>query len=218
MLKDYDIIATWAGDLIPPDRKPFIRRVGGDIGKALSNYLRGQFAVCASIGLLYGIGLGLLGIQYAALLGLAAAVLSLIPYVGSILTMLIAGSVALLGPDALNDLLKVVIVFAGVQLLDSNLITPKIMGERFGLHPVVIMFSVLVFAVLFGFVGLLIAVPLTAVLKVVADLLLEQYRNCHLFISPDDEGDAGSDAAVSMLIPAAGTESDTPAAETDISE
>lgn len=218
LLKDYDIIAAWAGDLIPPDRRPFISRLGGDIGKALSNYLRGQFAVCASIGLLYGIGLGILGIQYAALLGLAAAVLSLIPYVGSILTMLIAGAVALLGPDPLSDLLKVGIVFAVIQTLDGNLITPKIMGERFGLHPVVIMFSVLVFAVLFGFIGLLIAVPLTAVLKVVADLLLEQYRKCHFFICQDDEEDAGSDAAASVLTQGAGAESGAPAAETDISE
>ncbi len=218
LLKDYDIIAAWAGELIPPDRKPFISRLGGDIGKALSNYLRGQFAVCVIIGLLYGIGLGVMGIQYAALLGLAAAVLSLIPYVGSILTMLIAGSVALLGPAPLGDLLKVVIVFAGVQLLDGNLITPKIMGEKFGLHPVVIMFSVLVFAVLFGFVGLLIAVPLTAVLKVVADLLLDHYRNCDLFIRQDDEEDAGSDASASVSSAADGTGSETPAAETDISE
>lgn len=218
LLKDYDIIAAWAGDLIPSDRRPFISRLGGDIGKALSNYLRGQFAVCASIGLLYGIGLGILGIQYAALLGLAAAVLSLIPYVGSILTMLIAGAVALLGPDPLSDLLKVGIVFAVIQTLDGNLITPKIMGERFGLHPVVIMFSVLVFAVLFGFIGLLIAVPLTAVLKVVADLLLEQYRKSHFFICQDDEEDAGSDAAASVLTQGAGAESGAPAAETDISE
>jgi len=218
LLKDYDVIAAWAGDLIPPGHRPFISKLGGDIGKALSNYLRGQFAVCASIGLLYGIGLGILGVQYAALLGLAAAVLSLIPYVGSILTMLIAGAVALLGPTPLNDLLMVAIVFAAVQLLDSNLITPKIMGEKFGLHPVVIMFSVLVFAVLFGFVGLLIAVPLTAILKVVADLLLDQYRKCHFFICPDDEEDTGGDVAGSVLTSAADTESETPAAETDISE
>ena len=218
LLKDYDVIAIWAGELIPPDYRPFSRRLGSDIGKALSNYLRGQFAVSVIIGLLYGIGLGVMGIQYAALLGLAAAVLSLIPYVGSILTMLIAALVALLGPDALPDLMKVAIVFAGVQLLDGNLITPKIMGERFGLHPVVIMFSVLVFAVLFGFVGLLIAVPLTAVLKVVADLLLEQYRKCDFFVCIDDEEGAGMDVPVSASTPATGMESEAPAAETDISE
>ncbi len=188
LLKDYDTIATWAGELVPPKRRPALQKLGGEIGGALSNYLRGQFAVCVIIGLLYGIGFGIFGIQYAVLLGLVAGLLSLIPYVGSILTMVIAGIVALLGPAPLGDLLRVVIVFVVVQLLDGNLITPKIMGERFGLHPVIIMFSVLVFAALLGFVGLLIAVPLTAVLKVVADQLLARYRNSGLFaLEADDE-------------------------------
>gem|GEM_PF-175579 len=190
LLKDYDSIAAWAGELIPPKRRPALSKLGGEIGEALSNYLRGQFAVCVIIAVLYGIGFGIMGIQYAALLGLAAGVLALIPYVGSILTMVIAGIVALLGPAPLGDLFKVVIVFAAVQLLDGNLITPKIMGERFGLHPVIIMFTVLVFAVLLGFVGLLIAVPLTAVLKVVVDQLLERYRGSTLFAVEADQAES----------------------------
>lgn len=209
LLKDYDSIVAWAGQLIPPRRRPALREFGSKLGAALSNYLRGQLAVSVSIGLLYGIGLGIAGIQYAALLGMVAGILSLIPYVGSILTMVIAGIVALLSPEPVSGLIKVLIVFAVVQLLDGNLITPKIMGERFGLHPVVIMFSVLVFAVLFGFVGLLIAVPLTAVLKVVVDHLLVRYRSSSLFA-----GEAAEAAAIEVGGEAAEAAADA-AEETD---
>jgi len=198
LLKDYDSMVAWAGQLIPPRRRPALREFGSELGRALSNYLRGQFAVSVSIGLLYGIGFGIAGIQYAVLLGLVAAILSLIPYVGSILTMVIASIVALLSPEPVSGLIKVLIIFALVQLLDGNLITPKIMGERFGLHPVVIMFSVLVFAVLLGFVGLLIAVPLTAVLKVVVDRLLVHYRSSSLFAEETAEAaviEVGGEAA-----------------------
>ncbi len=184
VLKDYHPISDWAMSLVPPYRREQLRGVGTEVGIALGNYLRGQLAVSLTIALLYGTAFGIAGIQYAALLGLAAGILCIIPYIGSFLTILIAALIALLGPQPGGHLLRVVIIFVVIQFLDGNFITPKIMGVRFGLHPIVVLFAVLIMAALFGFVGLLIAVPLTAVLKVVADRLLDSYRRSRLFEAP----------------------------------
>ncbi|MFO7768159.1 MAG: AI-2E family transporter, partial [bacterium] len=171
-----------------------VREVGGEVGAAVGNFLRGQLAVSLIIAVLYGIGFAIIGLQYAALLGLAAGVLSLVPYVGSVLTAVLAALVAVVGPAPWSHLLGVIIVYGAVQLLDANLITPKVMGDRVGLHPVVVLVAILVFATLMGFVGLLIAVPLTAVFKVGLDRVLDRWRSSAAFAEAA-EGDTGEVSA-----------------------
>lgn len=176
LLKDYDAMASWTMGLIPPRKRALVREVGADLGAAVGNFLRGQLAVSLIIAVLYGIGFAIIGLQYAALLGLAAGVLSLVPYVGSVLTAVLAALVAILGPSPWSHLLGVVVIYGAVQLLDANIITPKVMGDRVGLHPVVVLIAILVFATLLGFVGLLIAVPLTAMIKVGLDRAIDHWR------------------------------------------
>ncbi len=184
VLKDYHPISEWVMNFVPEKQRERFSGIGSQLGSALGNYLRGQLAVSLTIAVLYGTAFGIAGIQYALLLGLAAGILCIIPYIGSFLTILIAALIALLGPQPGGHLLRVVIIFLVVQFLDGNYITPKIMGDRFGMHPVLVLFAVLLSAALWGFVGLLIAVPLTAVLKVVADYLLERYYRSRFFETP----------------------------------
>ncbi len=181
LLRDWDPLVTWADGMVPPRYRHRLHDLGGEIGRAVGDFLRGQLVVSLVIGALFTVGLTLAGIPYALLLGLAAAVLSLIPYVGSVLTFVLAALVALLGPGPLVGLLKVAAVYAVIQVLDGTFITPTIMGERTGLHPVVVMLAVLLGAALLGFVGLLVAVPLTAVLRILVGRLLARYRRGPLF-------------------------------------
>lgn len=177
LLRDWDPLVAWADGLVPPRYRPWLHGLGSEIGRAVGGFVRGQLVVSLVLGTLFTIGLAVTGIPHALLLGLAAAVLSLIPYVGSVLTFVLAALVALLGPGPLIALLKVTLVYAVVQALDGTLITPNIMGERTGLHPVLVMLAVLAGATLLGFVGLLVAVPLAAIVRILVQRLLERYRH-----------------------------------------
>jgi len=185
VLKDYHPIADWVMGLMPEKQRERFSGVGGRLGAAIGNYVRGQLAVSIVVAVLYGGAFAIAGVQYPLLLGLAAGILCVIPYIGSFLTILIAGLIALLGPQPGAHLLRVVLIYVAIQFLDGNFITPRIMGDRLGLHPILVLFAVLLFAALWGFVGLLVAVPLTAVLKVGVDYLLERYYASRFFDTPE---------------------------------
>jgi predicted PurR-regulated permease PerM len=166
------IVESW----VPLRQRDTVRRLAGEIDAAIGGFLRGQFGVCAVLGCFYAIGLMLAGLDFALLIGLVAGVITFVPYIGSMTGLMIAASVAIaqFWPDW-HRIAIVVAVFLIGQFIEGNIVTPKFVGERVGLHPVWLIFAMFAFGYLFGFVGLLIAVPLAAAIAVLLRFGMRQY-------------------------------------------
>jgi predicted PurR-regulated permease PerM len=143
---------------------------------AISGFVRGQALVCLILGIFYCTSLILLGLHFALLIGIVAAILSFAPYVGTVVGFLLATGVAVaqFWPDWTTILIVGGIFIVG-QLIEGNVLQPYLVGKKIGLHPVWLMFALLAFAYLFGFVGLLVAVPVAAAIGVLTRFLLRQY-------------------------------------------
>lgn len=188
LLKDYDHIVASSDDLIPHRYRPKVREVMGRIDRQLRSFLRGQFTVCCCLGTMYAIGLTLAGTPFALPLAIFGAVASFVPYLGLILTIGPAVILTLLyhsGTDGhlIAHLAGVLATFAIAQFLEGNFLTPKIVGSQVGLGPVWVILAIMVFSSALGFVGLLLAVPIAAVLKVLAEEALTLYRGSAFFAS-----------------------------------
>lgn len=167
---------------LPVAHAPTIRRLAHDIDAALAAFIRGQGLVCIILALIYAIGLGWAGLNNGLLIGLATGVLSFIPFAGWALGAITATVLAAVQfwPDVV-PIYKVIGVFALGMALDSALLSPKIVGSKIGLHPVWLLFSLFVFSYLFGFVGVLVAVPLAAAIAVLVRYALELYLGSRLY-------------------------------------
>ena len=177
LLKDFERIKGWIKGIIPRSSTTKIVRYIKEIDRVLGGFFRGQLIVCTLVGILTTGLLTLFGVRYALILGLIAGVLNIIPLVGLFITLGIGILIGLLSPSPLIACIKIVVIIEAIQILEGNILTPHIVGDRVGLHPVWILFSVFIFAHFWGFFGLLIAVPTTAILRIfVADGLLH-YRN-----------------------------------------
>nr|PZN83394.1 MAG: AI-2E family transporter [Pseudomonadota bacterium] len=167
---------------LPRDHAPTIRRLATEINAAVSAFIRGQGLICLILGALYAVGLTWADIPYGLVIGLAAGLLSFVPFVGFALGLITALTVALIQywPETL-PLLKVLAVFAVGQALDSALLSPRIVGPKVGLHPVWLIFSLFVFGYLFGFVGVLVAVPMAAAIAVLVRFALEVYLSSSIY-------------------------------------
>ena len=171
-------IETW----LPRDHKATITRLAGEINDAISAFIRGQGLVCVALGIIYAVGLTLIGLRYGLLIGLATGLLSFMPFVGWALGLLTASSLALLQfwPDTL-PLLEVLGVFAFGQVIDAAVLSPKIVGSKIGLHPVWLIAALFVFSYLFGFAGVLVAVPVAAAIAVLVRFALEVYLGSSIY-------------------------------------
>src|SRR5918912_126849 len=159
-----------------------IRQLAAEINTAVAGFMRGQVMVCLILGTYYAVGLTAVGLKFGLVIGLGAGLLSFIPYVGTISGFVAALGVALFQfwPDW-TWILATLAVFLGGQLLEGNVLQPKLIGRLVGLHPVWLMFALLAFGTLFGFAGLLLAVPLAASLGVLARFALRQYMASPLY-------------------------------------
>ena len=176
MLVDWDRMVAKVDSWLPRDHAPVIRQIASDIDKAIDGFLRGQGTVCLLLGAFYAIGLSLAGLKFGLLIGLGAGLISFIPYVGSIIGLVVSLGVALFQfwPDWV--MISVVLgIFAAGQFLEGNILSPKLVGSSVGLHPVWLMFALFAFGYLFGFTGMLMAVPLAAAFGVVLRFFLRQY-------------------------------------------
>ena len=163
LLVDWDRIRDGIVGMIPPRFRPTAEKVNTDIQDILPRYLRGQFVVAGvQIGL-YSLGFYLAGLREPFALGFLAGVFSLIPVFGFWLTVTVVLLSAVIGPEPLPTLLKVAIALGVVQILESQVLVPRIQGTGLGLHPFLVLLAVLTFGLLFGFVGVLLAVPILAV-------------------------------------------------------
>ncbi|MCK9189671.1 AI-2E family transporter [Acidithiobacillus sp.] len=164
LLRDWPRLIARMAALIPPHYLPLSQRLASDADTMLMAFLRGQLLVMLALGTSYAIGLSMVGLQTAILVGLVAGLLSFVPYLGVVSGITMASLAMYVQTGAFLPILWVLIVFGIGQVLESMVFTPYLVGDRIGLHPVAVIFAVLAGGELFGFVGLLLALPVTAVL------------------------------------------------------
>jgi predicted PurR-regulated permease PerM len=185
LIRDWHPMIDRVDSWIPVRQRDTVRQLAREIDAAIGGFLRGQFGVCLFLGCYYAVGLMLAGLEFGLLIGLIAGVITFVPYIGSMTGLMIAASVAIaqFWPDWKRITLVIAIFLVG-QFIEGNIVSPKFVGERVGLHPVWLIFAMFAFGYLFGFVGLLIAVPLGAAIAVLLRFGLRQY-----FASPIYTGD-----------------------------
>ena len=184
LLRDYDGILARLRGLLPRSREVGVVEFAREYDVLLSRYLRGQLTVALIIGVLTGTLLLVVQFPYAFLLGALAGVMGLIPFLGLVLSIIPAVIIALVSGNVLWSLAKVAFVYGLVQILDSGIISPRVVGDSVGLHPVWIVLALSVGGFFFGFVGLLISVPAAVGVKLVMVRGLERYRSSELYESP----------------------------------
>ena len=188
LLKDYDHIVAHGDSLVPHRYRLKVRDIMGRIDRQLRSFLRGQFMVCCCLGTMYAIGLSIAGAPFALLLALFGAIASFVPYLGLVLTIGPAVILTIFYYSGIDwHLAGVLITFAVAQFLEGNFLTPKIVGSQVGLGPVWVILAIMIFSSTLGFIGLLLAVPIAAVLKVLAEEGLRLYRDSE-FYSADGAG------------------------------
>jgi predicted PurR-regulated permease PerM len=176
MLLDWDRMVERVDNLVPRDHLQTVRQIASDIDRSLAGFVRGQGTLCLLLGVYYALGLTLAGVNFGLLIGLFAGLVSFIPYVGAVLGLVLAVSVALVQfwPEW-HMILLVAAIFVFGQLVEGNILQPRLVGRSVGLHPVWLIFALFAFGSLFGFVGLLIAVPAAAAVGVLVRFALSRY-------------------------------------------
>ncbi len=181
LLRDWDVLVARIHELLPRPIEPICARLARESDEVLSAFLRGQLSVMLALGMIYSLGLALAGLDFALLIGMLAGLLSFVPYLGFSVGLLSASFAVLMQTHALIHLVPVLIVFGIGQLIEGAVLTPWLVGDRIGLHPVAVIFAVLAGGQLFGFVGVLLALPTAAVLAVAVRLAHQRYRASHLY-------------------------------------
>ena len=183
ILLDWDRMIDKIDSWLPRDEVETIRGLAAEINAALSGFLRGQSLVCLFLATWYGAGLSLVGLNYGLLIGVTCGFLSFIPYVGSLTCLVISVAIAIVQGWPQWTLLLMVLGVIGVgQFLEGNILTPKLVGESVGLHPVWLILALLGFGSLFGFTGLLLAVPIAAAVGVLMRFALRNYLSSPLYL------------------------------------
>lgn len=176
LLYDWEKIGAMVRDRLPQGSRELILRLTGEIDTMISAFLRGQFSVCLILSVLYSIGLSLAGIPFALAIGLLSGLLAFIPYVGLIGGFCAASLMSLWTFGGDHHLLSVLLVFTVVHVIEAFYLAPKVLGDRLGLHPLVILLALTIAAERFGFAGLLVAVPVTAAATVLLREIDRRYR------------------------------------------
>ncbi|WP_106478304.1 AI-2E family transporter [Phytohalomonas tamaricis] len=186
MLLDWDPMKGAVRDLLPRRFEPIVTKLIRECNDVLGAFLRGQLLVMLGLGIVYAIGLSILGVRFGLLIGILAGLASIVPYLGVIIGVTIAELVAFFQFQAVLPLVGVAIVFMVGQILESIVFQPLLLGDKIGLHPVVVIFAVMAGGQLFGFVGVLLALPVAAVIMVVLRYGIERYKNSGLYTNQSD--------------------------------
>ncbi|MEL7466535.1 MAG: AI-2E family transporter [Pseudomonadota bacterium] len=188
LLLDWDRMIERIDDLLPREHAPTIRKLATDVDKVLDGFVHGQLSVCLILGVFYAVMLMIIGVPFGLLVGLFAGLVSFIPFVGSILGGLL--SVGIAAFHFWSDpiwIAATAVVFVIGQVVEGNYLTPKLVGGSVGLHPVWLMFALSAFGGMFGFTGLLIAVPVAAVIGVFLRFSIDQYKSGRLYRGVGEE-------------------------------
>ena len=191
MLLDWRKMVATINSLVPPRNRETVREIADEIDRALAGFLRGQSLVCLFLAAWYGIGLSLIGLNFGLLIGIVGGALSFVPYIGSLLVLVLSLLIAVvqgwpswhLPAEALG------IVLIG-QFLEGNVLSPKLVGDKVGLHPVWIIFALLAFGSVWGFTGLIVAVPLSSAIGVLLRFATRRYRESPIYtgvVAPADQ-------------------------------
>lgn len=185
ILYDWDRMVARLDALIPRHHNETVRRIAREINEALAGFIRGQGAVCLILGVFYAVSLSAIGLNFGFLIGSIAGLIGFIPFVGSIVGFVLSVGVALVQfwPDWVW-IAAVAGIFAAGQFIEGNILQPRLVGSSIGVHPVWLMFALFAFGSLFGFVGVLLAVPVTAAIGVLVRFAVEQYRHSALYWGP----------------------------------
>jgi predicted PurR-regulated permease PerM len=188
LLLDWDRMVARVDDLLPRDHAPTIRRLASDIDETLASFIRGMGTVCIILGTYYAVALMLIGLQFGLVVGFVAGLVTFIPYLGAVIGGVLAIGLALFQfwGDWLTIGLVGLVFWLG-QVIEGNVLTPKLVGSSVGLHPVWLLLALTVFGTLFGFVGLLVAVPVAAAIGVVARFATQQYTQSRLYRGLSDQ-------------------------------
>lgn len=182
MLLDWDNMVARVDELLPRDHRKVIRKLATEIDQTLAGFIRGQGTVCLILGTFYAIALMVIGLQFGLVVGLIAGLLTFIPYVGALVGGALSVGLALF--QFWGDwwmIVAVALVFQVGQVVEGNVLTPKLVGSSVGLHPVWLIFALSAFGTVFGFVGLLVAVPIAAMIGVLVRFVLSQYKQGLLY-------------------------------------
>jgi predicted PurR-regulated permease PerM len=181
LLRDWDILIARIGELVPRKHLPVVSRLAKSSDEVLGSFLRGQMLVMLSLAIIYSVGLWIIGLDLALLGGLIAGIVSFVPYLGFIVGILFAGIAAVMQFQDLIHLFYVAIVFGIGQMVEGMFLTPNLVGDRIGLHPVAVIFAVLAGGQLFGFLGVLLALPVAAVIAVIIRYIHECYVDSSMY-------------------------------------
>ena len=182
LLRDWDRLKASAADLLPRERRDSAVSFASECDRMVARYLRGQVTVAIVVGSITGLGLWVADFPYAGTLGLIVAVFSIVPYLGLVLSLIPAIFIALVSGSVAVSLLKVAIVYGGAQFLEASVISPRIVGESVGLHPVLVLLALALGGFFFGFVGLLIGVPAAAIGKLMVIRGMERYKRSEAYL------------------------------------
>ncbi len=179
LLRDWDLMMHRFGSLVPARNRETVFQLARETDEVLGAFLRGQLLVMISLAFIYSLGLSLVGLKFAIAIGVVAGLVSFVPYLGFVFGIVLAGLTVVMEPDPLLRLAGVIATFSIAQLIEGSLLTPKLVGDRIGLHPVIVIFAVAAGGQLFGFFGILLALPAAAVLSVLVRFLYGRYLADH---------------------------------------
>lgn len=181
ILKDWHILVDNVNNNLPKKYAKEIRQIFTDIHRNLTGFIRGQFNVCVILGLFYSMGLLAIGLNFGFVIGFLTGLFSFLPYIGMLMGVIIATIVGLFqwGFDVTHLALMAAVFVLG-QCMEAGFLTPKLIGDKIGLHPVWVIFAIFAFGSLFGFAGILLAVPFAAIIAVIAEFLIKKYKQTFL--------------------------------------
>ena len=180
-LRDWDVMVERVAALVPRDHLDTVSRLARESSEMLGGFLRGQFLVMLILGAMYGIGLWIVGLDLGLLIGIIAGLFTFVPYLGPTSGIVLGVIAALVQYGDWKHVLGVLIVFGIGQVIESYWLTPKLVGNRIGLHPVAVIFAVLAGGQLFGFLGMLLALPVAAIANVLLRYAHERYTQSRLY-------------------------------------
>ena len=203
-MKEWPAIVRWVESLYPRQHAALIRSLLKQIDMKVAGFIRGQISVAFILGVIYALALTIADLDYGFLIGLGAGIFSIIPLVGSTLGLVVAAAVSWFqaGDPVYTGVIAA--IFLGGQFIEGNFLSPKIVGDSVGLHPLWVMFALLAGGSLFGIVGMLIAVPMAAVIGVLGGFLIDRYKASPLYQRDPDEpspiilSDTGPDIVIEV--------------------
>lgn len=179
LLRDWDKILSHLSALVPHKQRSTVFELARETDAVLGAFFRGQLSVMFALAIIYSAGLSLVGLKYAIAIGVVSGLVSFVPYLGFVFGIGLAALTVVLEPNSLLLMVGVVATFSIAQLLEGSFLTPKLVGDRIGLHPVIIIFAVAAGGQLFGFFGILLALPAAAVLSVLVRFAYDRYLKDH---------------------------------------